>query len=147
MSATTTCTNPRCTCEVCTCTECGCGVARVGDAELQVMEILWAEPGRDRTGRDVADLLPDYAYTTVATMLDRLVHKGLVSRRMDGRLIHFTAVGTRADHAADLMHETLATNGDPGAVLARFAATMSRSEAALLRKALDGVQAKRRNAH
>ncbi len=87
MSATTTCTNPRCTCEVCTCTECGCGVARVGDAELQVMEILWAEPGRDRTGRDVADLLPDYAYTTVATMLDRLVHKGLVSRRMDGRLI------------------------------------------------------------
>ncbi len=45
------------------------------------------------------------------------------------------------------MHETLATNGDPGAVLARFAATMSRSEAALLRKALDGVQAKRRNAH
>jgi predicted transcriptional regulator len=112
-------------------------VARLGEAELRVMEILWSEPGRELTGRNVADLLPDYAYTTVATMLDRLVHKELVHRRLEGRTIRFTATGTRAEHAAELMHETLATNREPEAVLVRFATTMSHSEAAILRQALD----------
>ncbi len=137
MSTTKTCDNPKCTCEVCTCAACGCGVARPGEAELRVMEILWSAPDREMTGRDVADLLPNYAYTTVATMLDRLVHKNLASRRLEGRTIRFTATGTRAEHAAQLMHETLATNREPKAVLLRFATTMSRSEAAILRQALD----------
>ena len=34
-------------------------------------------------GREVAGLLPENAYTTVATVLDRLVHKGLVQRKME----------------------------------------------------------------
>jgi hypothetical protein len=68
MSVTKTCDNPKC----CTCTVCGCGVAHLGPAELRVMEILWPEPGGELTGRNVADPLPDYVYTTVATMLDRL---------------------------------------------------------------------------
>jgi hypothetical protein len=37
------------------------------------------------------------------------------------------------------MHETLVTNRDPEAVLVRFATMMSRSEAAVLRQALDGL--------
>jgi predicted transcriptional regulator len=129
MSVTKTCDNPKCTCDPCTCTIYGCGVAHLGPAELRVMEILWSEPGGELTGRDVADLLPDYAYTTVATMLDRLVHKKLANRRLEGRTIRFIATGTRADHAAELMHETLVTNRDPETVLVRFATTMSRSEA------------------
>jgi predicted transcriptional regulator len=139
MSGTKTCDNPKCICNPCTCAACGCGVARLGEAELRVMEILWAEPDRELTGRNVADLLPNYAYTTVATMLDRLVHKNLANRRLEGRTIRFTATGTRADHAAELMHETLVTNREPEAVLVRFATTMSSSEAAVLRQALDGL--------
>ena len=94
--------------------------------------------------RDVADVLPDYAYTTVATVLDRLVHKGLVQRRMDGRTIQFTGVGTPGTHTAVLMHEALAVDRDTDAALLRFAETLSPSEAAVLRRALNALERKAR---
>ena len=72
----------------------------------------------------MADQLPEYAYTTVATMLDRLVRKGLVSRMRQGRILLFRAVGSRADHAAGVMVETLTTNGDPEAVLRCFVSNL-----------------------
>jgi predicted transcriptional regulator len=141
MSESTTCNNPRCSCDPCTCTECGCGVASLGDLERRVMELLWEEPGHEQTGRQVADALPGYAYTTVATVLDRLVHKGMVSRRMEGRSIQFCSTGTRAAHTAELMHETLVVTGDSESTLARFAETLSPSEADVLRRSLDQVHA------
>lgn len=134
---TRTCDNPMCTCDPCSCGKgCRCGSARLGDLERRVMDRLWAEPGRELTGRDVADALADYAYTTVATVLDRLTHKGLVQRRMDGRTIRFTAVGSRGAHTAVVMHEALAVDDDPSAALVQFAGTLSRAEAAVLRDAL-----------
>ena len=141
---TTTCDNPKCSCDPCTCTECGCGVARLGELERRVMDLLWEEPGRELSGRDVADALPNYAYTTVATILDRLVHKGVVSRRMEERTIRFSTIGTRADHTADLMHETLVVARDPESALVRFVETLSRAEAEVLRRALDQVKRKPR---
>jgi BlaI family transcriptional regulator, penicillinase repressor len=137
MGTSTTCDNPMCSCDPCTCDGCRCGIARLGELERRVMDTLWAEPGRELTGRDVTDALADFAYTTVATVLERLVHKGLVHRRMDGRTIRFTAIGTRGAHTAVLMRETLSVDVDPDTALIRFAQTLSRSEAAVLRKALD----------
>jgi predicted transcriptional regulator len=103
------------------------------------MDILWQEPDHELTGRDVANVLPHYAYTTVATILDRLVHKGLVRRRMDRHTIQFAAIGTRGAHTAVLMHEALAAGLDPDAALVRFAETLSQSEAAVLRRALKAL--------
>ena len=144
MATVSTCDNPMCTCEPCTCGgDCRCGAARLGGLERRVMDTLWGAPGRELTGRDVTDALAEYAYTTVATVLDRLVHKGLVHRRMDGRTIHFTAVGSRGAHTAVLMHEVLAVDGDPRAALVRFAETLPHDEAAVLRKALDARTRKR----
>ena len=77
MTKATQCDNPMCSCDPCTCDDCACGVARLGDLERRVMEILWTGGGHEITGREVADQLPENAYTTVATVLDRLVHKGL----------------------------------------------------------------------
>jgi predicted transcriptional regulator len=102
-----------------------------------VIGILWEKPGGELTGRDVASALPEYAYTTVATVLSRLVHKELVTRRMDGRTIRFTTTGTSATHAAEVMHEALVTAHDPDSALVRFVETLSGSEAAILRRALD----------
>jgi predicted transcriptional regulator len=101
------------------------------------MEILWGTSGREVTGREVADLLPGYAYTTVATVLDRLHHKGLVQRRKEGRTIRFTVTGTPAAHTAMLMHEVLETTSDPEGALACFAEIMSHSEANALRRAFE----------
>ena len=141
---TKTCDNPRCTCSSCTCDECKCGVATLGELERRVMEILWDDPGRELTGREVCDLLPGYAYTTVATVLDRLVHKALVSRRMDGRTIRFATTSTGATHSAGLMHDALVTAHDPDAALVSFAETLTRSEAAILRRALHKTQHRNR---
>ncbi len=104
------------------------------------MEILWEEPDGELSVRDVADALPEYAYTTVATVLDRLVHKGLVRRRMDVRTIRFTTIGTQGTHTAVLMHEALAVSGDSDAALERFAETLSPSEASVLRRALSKIK-------
>jgi len=126
-----------CTCIPCTCAQCACGVARLGELERRVMDILWDHGERELTGRHVADLLPDHAYTTVATVLDRLVHKGLVRRRMDGRSIQFRAVGTPGAHTAVLMHEALSEGNDPDAALLHFAGILSSDEAETLRHSLE----------
>jgi predicted transcriptional regulator len=101
------------------------------------MEVLWDHADVELTGREVADTLEGYAYTTVATVLDRLVHKELVRRRMDGRIIRFAAVGTGGSHTAVLMHQALAAGADPETALVRFAATLSPAEAATLRRTLE----------
>jgi predicted transcriptional regulator len=147
MTKSTKCDNPMCSCDPCTCGSCRCGVARLGELERRVMDILWEEPGREMAGRDVASLLPENAYTTVATVLDRLVHKGLVHRKMEGRFIRFTAIGTPGAHTAILMHEALAIGGeDRESALVRFAETLSASEAAVLARTLRGLKQEPREA-
>jgi predicted transcriptional regulator len=141
MTKSTKCDNPMCSCDPCTCDSCRCGAARLGELERRVMDILWEEPGREMAGRDVAALLPEHAYTTVATVLDRLVHKGVVRRKMEGRFIRFTAIGSPGAHTAILMHEALAIGGDDReSALVRFAETLSPSEAAVLARTLRGVE-------
>jgi len=143
MRATTTCENPKCSCDPCTCADCGCGAASLGELERRVIDVLWEEPRRERSGRDVADVLPGYAYTTLSTVLDRLTQKGLVTRRMDGRTIRFAATGTRADHTADVMHDALVTAREPESTLVRFTETLSPAEADILRRALDELDGRR----
>jgi len=141
VSATSaTCDNPMCSCDPCGCDDCSCGVARLGELERRVMDILWSRSDSELRVRDVANVLPGYAYTTVATVLDRLVHKGLVHRRMDGRTVRFTGVGTPGAHTAVLMHQALAVDRDTDAALLRFAETLSPSEAAVLRRALSALE-------
>ncbi len=140
MSKGTTCENPMCSCDPCSCTSCTCGVAKLGDLERRVMGILWEQGDSELTGRNVADVLPAHAYTTVATVLDRLVHKGLVRRRMDGRTIRFSAVGTPGAHTAVLMHETLVSGDDPVSALLHFAGILSPEEAAILRRSLGAAE-------
>ena len=87
----------------------------------------------------MADHLPENAYTTVATVLDRLVRKGLVHRRKDGRKIRFTPVGSPGAHAAVLMRQAMAVGSDPDAALVTFARTLTPSEVDTLRAALGGA--------
>jgi predicted transcriptional regulator len=102
------------------------------------MEIIWAGHGREVTGRQVADALPEYAYTTVATVLDRLAHKGVLRRRMVGRTIRFSSAGSKGAYTAVLMHDALAQDSDPDAALRRFVEGLSEAETAVLRQALKG---------
>jgi len=133
-----TCTNPRCTCTPCTCAECKCGSARLGDLERLVMEVVWAGQGRPVTCREVADAMPEYAYTTVATVLDRLSRKGALERRLDGRVRRFAPVRSGEGHTVRAIREALDVSPDPSAALATFIEGLSPAEAEVVRSALAG---------
>lgn len=100
------------------------------------MDVLWASMDSGLTVREVAEELPDHAYTTVLTVLDRLRRKRLVERTKEGRAHRYSAVATRESYMAELMHEALGTAPDRDAVLVRFAQTVSSNEAGVLRQAL-----------
>lgn len=129
MSSTKTCDNPLCGCASCTCgTGCQCGSVSLGEFERRVMDVMWANAGRELTIREVADTFPDSAYTTIATILDRLVGKGLIVRSEDAKPIRFAALGSDDAYVALLMHKLLATTDHPERALARFVDTLSDNE-------------------
>jgi BlaI family transcriptional regulator, penicillinase repressor len=101
------------------------------------MSVLWARPSDVLTGRAVADELPTYAYTTVATILNRLARKGMVRREKSGPTIVYTAVVTDAARTATAMRQLLAETADPATALVHFAELASPAEARALRRALD----------
>ena len=112
---------------------------RLGELERKVMDVLWGSAKTPLAGREVADQLPDRAYTTILTILDRLRRKGLVTRTTVGRSHRFAASDTRESYMAELMIEAMGDSGDRGAVLVRFAESVSSDEAQVLRRALDHV--------
>ena len=60
---------------------------RISDAELDVMEALWSA-GHPLTASDVAERIDEsrgWTLATVKTMLSRLITKGAISHREDGR--------------------------------------------------------------
>jgi BlaI family penicillinase repressor len=66
--------------------------------EWDLLEVLWKV--ERSTAREVADALADergWAYSTVKTMLDRMLKKGLVSARRVGNVWEYTPAIPRVD--------------------------------------------------
>jgi len=101
------------------------------------MEILWLteEP---LTVREVSNGLSqrNLAHTTVMTVLDRLAKKGFARRERDGRAWRYSPAETREAYVTELMLTALEQTGDRDAALARFARSVSGTEAVVLREAL-----------
>jgi predicted transcriptional regulator len=112
-------------------------MTRLGELERKVIEVLWDSMGTPLTGRQVAEHLPDRAYTTVLTILDRLRRKRLVDRIVEGKVHLFVATDSREAYMAELMLEAMGHTGNRDAVLVRFAKSVSAKEAAVLRDELD----------
>jgi predicted transcriptional regulator len=114
-------------------------MASLGELERAVMERLWAADGpvaATALRKGLADR--GVALTTVHTVLTRLEQKGFVTHD-EGRPRLFRPRASRADHAAELMHEVLGRAGDRQAVLARFVGSVNAEEARLLRELLAGT--------
>ena len=101
------------------------------------MDCIWQHPGTDVTVRRVADALPEYAYTTVATILDRLVLKGVLRCRLIKHAKHYAPVGSSGAHTAVLMQDALLADRDPDAALRQFAESLSDGQVAVLRESLE----------
>jgi predicted transcriptional regulator len=70
---------------------------RVSDAELEVMEVLWASL-QPLTATDVAERIPSergWSLATVKTMLSRLSAKGAIRFSEEGRRYLYTAAIAR----------------------------------------------------
>jgi predicted transcriptional regulator len=114
-------------------------VRQLGDLEAAVMDRLWAWQ-RPSTVREVLEDLTrerKLAYTTVMTVMDNLHRKELVTREPDGRAYRYSPVGTRSDHAAELIEQVLGESEDRTAPLLRFVERLSPEEVARLRASLD----------
>lgn len=94
---------------------------RVGDLESEVLEELWLAADW-LNGREVWERLGDdsRAYTTVMTILSRLVDKGLVEREVRGRGHVYRAAGDRDELTAKAISSLLAATADPRSALAHF---------------------------
>jgi predicted transcriptional regulator len=100
------------------------------------MDVLWTNAERPFTCRDVTNELDGYAYTTIATVLDRLARKGELRRARRGQVLTFTATETSAAHTARAMREALDQSDDPVTAIARLGALLSDEEVASMRAAL-----------
>jgi predicted transcriptional regulator len=117
----------------------------LGPLETRLLELLWAQ--RDpATVMHIRGVLPELAYTTIMTTLDRLYRKGLLLRAKDGRAFAYVARYTRAEllsklisaHVADLL------GAEEGAVLlSTLVRAVGRTDAALLDELDALVQAER----
>ena len=70
---------------------------RISDAELEVMEALWAS-GSPLTATEVAERIPadrGWSLATVKTMLSRLTAKGAIDYREEGRRYLYSAAVAR----------------------------------------------------
>lgn len=114
-------------------------MATLGELERAVMDAVWDAPA-SVSAYDVQEQLEaagrSLAATTLLTVLSRLEKKGFVASDHSVRPYRYTAVASRADHVAELMHEVLGESHDRSAVLERFVGSVSEEDAAILRQLL-----------
>ncbi len=117
-------------------------MARFGDLEASIMDVVWAAGAPVRV-REVSDRLNQerpLAFNTVQTVMENLFHKGWLSRTKNGRAYWYEAVRSRDDYVGQLLNEALAVAPDPAATLVRLVGGMDPDEIASLRAALDAVE-------
>ncbi|MEV0239786.1 BlaI/MecI/CopY family transcriptional regulator [Streptomyces sp. NPDC050674] len=111
-----------------------------GELEALVLSALRAADGPATAGWVQERLGGDLAYTTVITILTRLLGKGAVTRERVGRSFAWTPASDQAGLAARKMRKVLDAESDRGAVLASFVTGLGPDEEQLLRDLLDQAQ-------
>lgn len=107
-----------------------------GELEVQVLSALRAADGPATAGWVQERLGGDLAYTTVITILTRLLAKGAVTRERSGRSFVWTPVADEAGLAAHRMRRLLDGESDREAVLASFVTSLDADDEKLLRELL-----------
>lgn len=83
----------------------------LGDLESEIMEIIWRRQA-PVSGKDVTEKLREtrkIAYTTVMTVMGRLVEKGLLTRKLEGASYHYKTKVTRDKFIANTVHRVFTT--------------------------------------
>ena len=110
-------------------------------AEWNVMECLWEDGGRAKTGREVAQRLAEtagWSRSTALTMLARMEKKGLVACDGEGKLNRYRALASRGE-AARRQTESFLSRVYRGSVRAMLSAMAEQAE--LTDADIDGLYA------
>ena len=107
-----------------------------GALEHDIMTVLWATDQPLLPAEIKARLVADLAYTSVATVLGRLVGKGLVGRVEAGRAFAYNATVTESELATRRIATVMAATSNRAEVLAGFVQTLSPGDVAALRALL-----------
>jgi predicted transcriptional regulator len=107
-----------------------------GELEALVLSALSEADGPVSAGWVQERLGGDLAYTTVITILTRLMAKGAVTRERAGRSFAWTPASDQAGLAAHNMRKVLDAENDREAVLASFVTSLQPDDERLLRELL-----------
>jgi predicted transcriptional regulator len=107
-----------------------------GELEALVLSALREADGPATAGWVQERLGKDLAYTTVVTILTRLLAKGAVTRERAGRSFAWTPASDQAGLAAHKMRRLLDAENDREAVLASFVTGLGPDDERLLRELL-----------
>jgi predicted transcriptional regulator len=111
-----------------------------GELEAQVLSALREADGPATAGWVQERLGAGLAYTTVITILTRLLAKAAVTRERSGRSFVWTPVSDQAGLAAHKMRKLLDGESDREAVLASFVTSLDPDDERLLRDLLGHVR-------
>lgn len=107
----------------------------LGPLETKLLEFLWGQ-AHAVTVRDVQIALPEFAYTTIMTTLDRLYRKGLLLRHKGERAYAYQARCTRDELLSELvsrhLSDLLGASQESTVVLSRLVRVVAGTDAALL---------------
>jgi predicted transcriptional regulator len=108
-------------------------VNNLGSLERAIMEVLWdsAHPLLVRELQSVLNADADklLAYTTVQTVAERLVKKGMLGRAAERKAFRYSARRSRDEHVTAVMLEALAESPDRAPVLSCFAQSVDLDDA------------------
>ncbi|MFC4563411.1 BlaI/MecI/CopY family transcriptional regulator [Nocardiopsis mangrovi] len=110
---------------------------KLGQLEAEVLAVLAGAGDHLSTAELCAELDGDPAYTTVNTVLFRLLDKRMVDRIPRGRGYAYRLVVDESEVAAERMFGHLRVASDPSGVLNQFVSGLHPEEAEALRAVLD----------
>lgn len=117
-------------------------IRRLPDAELEVMQAIWAcEPPVART--DISERLKDthpMALTTLLTVLTRLAEKGFIQIQKEGRSARYIPLIARQDYLAQQSRrfvEKVCGGSLPAFAAALCGSGLTKEELSLLRSLLE----------
>lgn len=105
-----------------------------GELEDEVLAVLWSQREAMTPAQVQAVIGGEIAYTTVLTVLSRLLHKGVVERTRVGRAYAYRPQVDPDARVAEQMHLLLARRTDREMVLAHFIEGLSRKDERVLRR-------------
>jgi predicted transcriptional regulator len=97
---------------------------KLGELEHLIMNKFWDEPNAPKTVKELSDVFPRHAYTTIMTVMTRLAEKGFLRQERAGRAYIYRCTESREDYVSGLIFEALNSTMDREAALAHFVGSM-----------------------